>query len=171
MGEDLKVLSFSFNNKDEFHKTIISKPDFLKTIVNIDQSSGNTLTNFNREKLYEFLHSSFKQGGSVFLLYSGSNPIGFALGYNNKLVQKEFVLSFVAIKKEHQQKGFGEFFLKKTYLELEKLGYTQISMFENNIALSKINKKIVEIKKRDPKYKLEKSGSTLIKILKRRTVI
>ena len=158
---DLNVLHFEFTNRDELYRQIVAAPNFLKTIVDINDSSGNK-TNFNREQLYEFLRSSFKNGGSIFLLSLGKTPIGFSIGYNNTQIKKEFTLSYVAITKEHQRKGFGEFFLKKVYRKLEILGYIQISMFENNGTMSQINKKIT----RSKKYELEKKGSTFIKILK-----
>lgn len=133
---------FVFRNKSDLYKHIIKDTSFLSSIVEINNSAESPCA-FNRNQLYEFLSSSLKDSVSVFFLYHNKEPIGVMFGYHNIHSKGEFTLSSVAIKKSYQRKGYGEIFLKKAYLKLEKLGYTQISLVETTQAIKKTNEKIV----------------------------
>ena len=155
-----KIKHFVFKNKGDFHQQIIKDPDFIKSIIDV-RDSAELSYNFNKNGFYEFYKSDLKEGGSIFFLYNGKEVIGAIFGYNNRFVSNEFTMCFVAIKKQFQNMGLGEKFLKKAYMELEKLGYTQISMLETSKAIVKTNEKIVL---KNPNYKKEKRNGTIIKL-------
>ena len=155
-----KIKHFVFKNKGDFHQQIIKDPDFIKSIIDV-RDSAELSYNFNKNGFYEFDKSDLKKGGSIFFLYNGKEVIGAIFGYNNRFVSNEFTMCFVAIKKQFQNMGLGEKFLKKAYMELEKLGYTQISMLETSKAIVKTNEKIVL---KNPNYKKEKRNGTIIKL-------
>lgn len=155
-----EIKHFVFRNKENFHQQITKDPNFIKSILDIRDSAEMSYS-FNKNGFYEFYKSSLKKGGSIFFLYNGKEVIGAIFGYNNRFASREFTMSFVAIKRQFQNMGLGEKFLKKAYLELKKLGYTQISMFETSKAIIRTNEKIVS---KNPHYKKEKRNGTLIKL-------
>ena len=154
------IKKLTFRNKADFYQHIIKDPSFLSSIVDIHKSAESSYF-LNRNQLYEFLISSLKDSITIFFLYHNKEPIGVMFGYHNTKSKGEFTLSSVAIKKEYQRKGFGKVFLKKAYLELEKLGYTQISLVETTQAIKKTNENIVS--KNSKRFTKEKRNGTLIK--------
>ncbi|HOZ35418.1 MAG TPA: GNAT family N-acetyltransferase [archaeon] len=159
------IKKFNFKTKNEFHQFIIKHTRFLADLIDIQNYSGIDY-NFNKDGLYKFLKADFKKGGSVFLIYDGKDPIGAIYGYNNVYGDREFTLSFFAIKKEYQRKGFGKKLLKFAYDELlNTQGYKNVCMFSSS-GTRAINKQISGLKnngklKPGPKsYKLDSTHGT-----------
>ncbi len=155
MADSIK--EFKFNTKNEFHQFIIKHTDFLKDLVSIQNSSGISY-NFNRNSLYEFLKTDFKNNGSVFFIYENKEPIGAIWGYRDPFGDKEFTLSFFAIKKEYQGKGLGKKLMKFVYDKLLKTKrYNKIGMISEK-GTRAINERLTGKKGNSSKYTLKKNG-------------
>ena len=149
------VRCFNFESKNELHQFIIKHKDFLKSLVDIKESSGISASPFKPNDFYEYFMKNAKGKNRVYLFYEGKEPIGLIYGYKAPFEKNEFTLSFFAVKKEYQGKGIGRRFLRKVYdkLSLKELGFTTFGMVAEK-GTRIINQKIASGRK----YKLESKG-------------
>ncbi|HOW29566.1 MAG TPA: GNAT family N-acetyltransferase [archaeon] len=145
---------FNFKNKNEFHQFVIKHPNFLKTLIDIQNSSGIFGLILKPNDVYEYFMKNAKGKNQIFFYYLDKKPIGVIYGYKAPFEKNEFTVSMIAIKKEYQKNGHGKIFIRKAYDNLAEQGFTQFGMVSE-----KGTRVINQIISNGRKYKLESSGT------------